>query len=219
MGKVLDFKQKNSTNKNEIIWSLLNQDLLTCILIFGELIEIDLRTVRVEEIINSIVIEQLQEFGDYYWWLDEDSFEDDFKNSINDFRKSILNKSQDREQVISVFGNLLSLELEHEPELESEGVECWTLLNQELLIGGCLILEILGITPTGTNYDHLIDDMILSKLQEFIVCYTKKDEEELKNWIEDFKQYTLVKAKNKKLIEDTVGNLVMLLDELNGKQY
>lgn len=33
MGKVLDFKQKNSTNKNEIIWSLLNQDLLTCILI------------------------------------------------------------------------------------------------------------------------------------------------------------------------------------------
>lgn len=195
---------------------------------FGELIEIDLRTVRVEEIINSIVIEQLQEFGDYYWWLDEDSFEDDFKNSINNFRKSILNKSKSRKQVISVFGNLLLFtgeevslesELEVREHLEIEEIECWSLLNEELLIGGCVFLEILGITPTGTNCDHLIDDMILSKLQEFIVCYTKKDKEELKEWIEDFKQYTLVKAENKKLIEDTVGNLVMLLDELNGKHY
>ncbi|MDU1540830.1 MAG: hypothetical protein E6902_14600 [Paeniclostridium sordellii] len=226
MGKILKFKTNFS--KKEVIWSLLNQDLLTCLQIFIELIEIDLTSFKSEEIINAIIIEQLQEFSDYYWWVDEDSFNYDFKNSINDFKKNILNKAKDKNQVLSVFEDLilfinklknqeisLESELEVRKYLENEGIECWCLLNQDLLRGIFILIEILGGIPTGTNGDHLINDLILSKLQEFIDCYKKKNEEELKEWIEDFKKYTLSKSRNKKLIKDIFENLLMLECELN----
>lgn len=195
MEKVVDEDRKHPL--------LLNQNLLTCVMIYAELIGFDIFETSLEVMVNKLVTETIENFSFAGIFVEDGVFVDkDIKYSFTElykeYKEEILDKSKNEENITEMFGKLLNIyskhfdvevsleaELAMRKELDDEEVEIWTFIDEHVYNCTLAFIDLFDNTEKEEYpLEDFINDILLMRISKFIDLYENKENNE-----EDYEEY------------------------------
>lgn len=223
----------NKETKKETTQFLLNQNLLTCVFLFGEIIGYEKFSIKTNDLISGLILETLEEFSSFAVYIyaetfyDEDNYKE-FQDTLTEFKENVIGKAKHEENVTFLFGNVLKIysthfdvesslsgELEIRKTLNKEGLESWSTLDENILDCLFCFLNLFEEDLLVKYGGDLTNDIILMKLWNFIELYNNKDKdaEKYDEYIELFKQFSMDNLSNEEYIESIYYDLNEIKNE------